>query len=217
MIKRSVHIFTRFERLWHWSQMSLIMVLLFTGFRIHGFYELIDFETAVMIHTYAALILLLIWAFAIFWLFTTGAWKHYLPTRKGLLKVAKYYAFGIFKGERHPYKKTYTRKHNPLQAISYLVLKIMIFPAIWITGLAYLTYGFWDTSSLALEWVAVLHTISAFAISIFIIVHVYLLSTGGSIKEHIKPMITGFDDVYLTEEEVAYLETNEPQNIKPEE
>ncbi len=217
MIKRSVHIFTRFERLWHWSQMSLIMVLLFTGFRIHGFYELIDFETAVMIHTYAALILLLIWAFAIFWLFTTGAWKHYLPTRKGLLKVAKYYAFGIFKGERHPYKKTYTRKHNPLQAISYLVLKIMIFPAIWITGLAYLTYGFWDTSSIPLEWIAVLHTISAFAISIFIIVHVYLLSTGGSIKEHIKPMITGFDDVYLTEEEVAYLETNEPQNIKPEE
>ncbi len=217
MIKRSVHIFTRFERLWHWSQMSLIMVLLFTGFRIHGFYELIDFEMAVTVHTYAALSLLLIWAFAIFWLFTTGAWKQYLPTRKGLLKVAKYYAFGIFKGERHPYKKTYTRKHNPLQAISYLILKIMIFPAIWITGLAYLTYGFWDSSSLPLEWIAVIHTISAFAISVFIIVHVYLLSTGGSIKEHIKPMITGFDDVYLTEEEVAYLETNEPQNIKPEE
>lgn len=217
MIKRSVHIFTRFERLWHWSQMSLIMILLFTGFRIHGFYELIDFETAVMVHTYAALSLLLIWAFAIFWLFTTGAWKHYLPTRKGLLKVAKYYAFGIFKGERHPYKKTYTRKHNPLQAISYLVLKIMIFPAIWITGLAYLTYGFWNTSGIPLEWVAVLHTISAFAISVFIIAHVYLLSTGHSFKDHVKPMITGFDEVYLTEEEVAYLETNEPQNIKPEE
>jgi hypothetical protein len=31
-----------------------------------------------------------------------GTWRHYVPTTSGLLKVAKFYAFGIFKGERHP-------------------------------------------------------------------------------------------------------------------
>ena len=215
-----LQVFKRFERMWHWSQMALIFTLIFTGFRVHGTHELISFNNAVTIHTWAALILLVIWAFATFWLFTTGEWRHYMPTGINLFKVARYYAFGIFKGEHHPYIKTYRRKHNPLQALTYLMVKTIIFPAVWISGIAYLliSFGLTDLVSVfginSVEFTATIHTIAAIAIVVFVIAHVYLLTTGHSFVEHLKPMITGYDDVELTDEELAYLRADEPNRIQ---
>jgi thiosulfate reductase cytochrome b subunit len=217
MTLRRVMVYTRFERFWHWAQMALIFVLLFTGFRIHGFYQLMDFETAVTLHTGVALGLLLLWIFAIFWHLTTGTWKHYVPTTKGLLRVAQFYAFGIFKGEKHPYRKAYWRKHNPLQAITYLALKLILFPFIWVSGIVYLLYFLWSNMADSAEFlsgIALIHTAAAFATLAFIIVHIYLFTTGHSFVEHVKPMVTGFDDVDLSPEEEAYLEKDEPGHIR---
>jgi thiosulfate reductase cytochrome b subunit len=217
MTLRRVMVYTRFERFWHWAQMALIFVLLLTGFRMHGFYQLIDFETAVTFHTGVALALLLLWIFAIFWHLTTGTWKHYVPTTEGLLRVARFYAFGIFKGKKHPYRKAYWRKHNPLQAMTYLALKLILFPVIWISGIAYLLYFSWSNiadSVTILSGVALIHTAAAFATLAFIIVHIYLFTTGHSFVEHVKPMVTGFDDVDLSPEEEAYLEKDEPGHIR---
>lgn len=217
---KRIRVFKRFERLWHWSQMALVFTLIFTGFRVHGTHELISFANAVTVHTWASIILLLIWAFAVFWLFTTGQWRHYIPTGENFIKVARFYAFGIFQGEHHPYKKTYRRKHNPLQALTYLLVKIVIFPAIWISGIAYLLISFGMGDLLqgsgfdCMECIAIVHTIAAIAIVIFVIAHVYLLTTGHSFIEHVKPMITGYDDVELTDEELAYLRQDEPDAIK---
>jgi thiosulfate reductase cytochrome b subunit len=218
MALRHVMVYRRFERFWHWTQAILIFGLLFTGFAIHGFHQLVDFKTAVTFHTGFALGLVVLWIFAIFWHFTTGAWKHYIPTTSGLWRIARFYAFGIFKGEHHPYRKAYWRKHNPLQALAYVGLKLVLFPLIWISGLLYLFYGFWSGFAGAgqwLQWTAWLHTAVAYAIVLFIIVHLYLLTTGHSFAEHVKPMITGFDEVDLTPEELAYLEKDEPGHIRP--
>jgi len=215
MVQRYILLFSRFERFWHWTQMVLIMILLFTGFNIHGYYHLLDFQTSFELHTVCAIGLLILWIFAIFWHLTTGTWRHYVPTTNGLWKVARFYAFGIFKGERHPYHKAYWRKHNPLQAISYLALKLFLFPAIWISGIAYLLYPLWSPASgEQLFWVAIFHTAVAFAILIFVIAHVYLLTTGHSFKEQVMPMINGFDNVELSSEEEAYLEKDEPGHIR---
>ena len=216
MSKRQVMIFTRFERFWHWTQMALIFILLVTGFDIHGLYDAMAFKTAVTWHTGSAIGLLLLWVFAIFWHLTTGTWRHYVPTTNGLWRVARFYAYGIFRGESHPYRKAYMRKHNPLQALAYLGLKLLLFPAIWISGLLYLLYAFWGSAETGqwLNWVALLHTAVAFAIAIFVIIHVYLLTTGHSFKEHVMPMVNGFDEIDLTPEEEGYLEQDEPGRIK---
>jgi len=58
------------------------------------------------------------------------------------------------------------------------------------------------------------HTAIAFAILMFVIIHIYLLTTGHSFKEHVMPMISGFDEVELTAEEEAYLEKDEPGHIR---
>ena len=99
MVTRTVMVYKRFERIWHWTQMLLIMTLLFSGFAVRGIHQLIDFKSAVMVHTLAAISLMVLWLFATFWLFTTGDWRHYLPKREGLMAVARHYAWGIFRGD----------------------------------------------------------------------------------------------------------------------
>jgi len=218
MAIHNIEVFKRFERLWHWSQMALIMTLLVTGFAVHGVHSLIEFELAVTIHTIAAIAMIAIWTFAVFWLVTTGEWRHYIPTITNLASVTRYYLFGIFKGEHHPYIKTYRRKHNPLQALTYLVVKTVIFPAVWITGISYLLISFGIGgdffAGVGLEFIADLHTIAAIAILAFVLLHLYLLTTGDhGFISHVKPMITGFDKVELTEEEYAYLKSDEPGRL----
>jgi thiosulfate reductase cytochrome b subunit len=97
----------------------------------------------VRLHTLAAWALLLLWAFTIFWQFTTGEWRQYLPTLKKVDAMARYYAWGMFRGAPHPYQKTVQRKHNPLQRLAYLALLAMVSPLIWGSGLLYLFRAFW--------------------------------------------------------------------------
>ena len=215
MSMHRVRVFSRFERFWHWTQAALIFVLLFSGFGVHGYHHLLGFEQLVWTHVIAALGLIVLWVFAIFWHLTTGNWRHYLPTLNGLWPVARYYAWGIFRGEEHPYRKRFWHKHNPLQALSYLGLKLLLFPAIWLSGLAYLSYGLWSDplSNASLEWIALAHTLSAFAIAAFVIIHVYILTTGHSFLAHLRPMLNGYDEVDLSEAELAYLEADEPGRV----
>jgi Thiosulfate reductase cytochrome B subunit (membrane anchoring protein) len=193
-----VLMFKRFERFWHWSQALLIFILLFTGFAIHGSYDVMRFSTAVQVHTLAAWALIVLWVFAIFWHFTTGEWRQYIPTRDGLFAVMHYYLVGTFTGAAHPYKKTTRAKHNPLQRLAYLFFKLIISPIIWASGLLYLFYNNWPATlagALQLETVALVHTGAAFAMLVFVIAHVYMTTMGKTLTSHIKPMITGYEDL----------------------
>ena len=78
ILKRDVMIYSYFERFWHWSQAALIFTLFFSGLGLHGTHGLLDFRTAVTVHTVTAMALIVLWIFATFWNFTTGQWKQYL-------------------------------------------------------------------------------------------------------------------------------------------
>ena len=193
-----VMIFKRFERFWHWLQALLIFALLFTGFSIHGTFKLLEFDTAVQVHTLAAWALIVLWVFAIFWHFTTGEWRQYIPTRNGLFAVMHYYLVGTFTGAPHPYRKTSKAKHNPLQRLAYLAFKLGISPIIWLSGLLYLFYNDWPEAlagTLELETVALVHTGAAFGMLVFVIAHVYMATLGKTVTSLIKPMITGYEDL----------------------
>ncbi|KPQ30497.1 MAG: Thiosulfate reductase cytochrome B subunit (membrane anchoring protein) [Marinobacter excellens HL-55] len=193
-----VMIFKRFERFWHWAQALLIFVLLYTGFTIHGTLTTLEFGTAVEVHTLAAWALIVLWLFAIFWHVTTGEWRQYIPTRNGLFAVMHYYVVGTFTGAPHPYRKTSQAKHNPLQRLAYLFFKLVISPVIWASGLLYLFYNDWPgvlAGALSLEAVALVHTGAAFAMLVLVIAHVYMATLGKTVTSHIKPMITGYEDL----------------------
>ena len=42
---KKVYLYTRFERFWHWLQGLMIMVLMVTGFEVHGTFTLMGFQT----------------------------------------------------------------------------------------------------------------------------------------------------------------------------
>jgi cytochrome b subunit of formate dehydrogenase len=69
-------------------------------------------------------------------------------------------------------------------------------------------------SSIGLEIIADVHTAAAIAVLVFVILHVYLLTTGHSFVAHVRPMVTGYDDVDLSEEEYAFLKSHESGQVK---
>ena len=199
MTVKKIYVFKRFERLWHWSQASLIIFMLITGFEVHGSYHLFGFAQAVSLHTISAWSLIGLWVFAIFWHITTGEWKQYIPTTDKVVAMMKFYSVGIFSGAPHPFKATVLKKHNPLQRLAYLGVMLFIGPLLWFSGWFYLFFADWSAwgvdKYVSLEWVAFFHTAGAFMMLIFLIAHVYLTTTGHTPTSHIKAMITGWEEV----------------------
>ena len=194
----NIYLYTRYERFWHWLQAMVIIVLLLTGFEVHGQFSLFGFHTAVKVHNFVGLSWLIAFAFFVFWIFTTGEWRQYVPTTKKMFSVVRYYSYGIFKGEPHPVPKRKEAKHNPLQRLTYLSLAAFLLPFQMITGFLYWGYNSWAAwglSGLSLQVLAVLHTLGAFSILMFLVIHVYMTTTGHSLFAHIKAMITGWEEV----------------------
>ncbi|MHB1115728.1 cytochrome b/b6 domain-containing protein [Sideroxydans sp.] len=199
MTVEKIYVFKKFERFWHWSQALLIIFMLLTGFEVHGSYHLFGFADAVGMHTVTAWTLVGLWVFAIFWHFTTGEWKQYIPTTEKVVAMMAFYSVGIFKGAPHPYRPTVLKKHNPLQRLAYLGVLLFIGPLLWVSGWCYLFFGDWKAwgvdGLLSLEWVAFFHTAGAFMMLAFLIAHIYLTTTGHTPLSHIKAMITGWEEV----------------------
>ncbi len=192
-----IYLYTRYERLWHWLQGLMIICLIVTGLEIHGTYQLFGFQTAVNVHNFIGLSWLILFAFFAFWLVITGEWKQYIPTTKKLFSVVLYYSWDIFQGRSHPVQKSKGAKHNPLQRLAYLGISAMLLPVQMVTGLLYYLYN--DVSTLiSLPVIAVIHTLVALFLLNFLIIHVYMTSTGHSLFSHIAGMITGWEEIYET-------------------
>jgi len=214
-----IYIYKVFERFWHWSQALIIGFLGLTGFEIHGSFTLLGFDFAVRWHTYAAWALVVLIVFAIFWHFTTGEWKQYIPTTKMLKEQFMYYIGGIFNNAPHPTNKTVYNKFNPLQRMIYLGLKILVIPIIVSTGFLYLYFHYpkFGVEFQTLEPIALIHTFGAYILLAFVIAHVYLTTvTGVKSLSSIKAMITGWEE--MEEEEIKIVVEEEMEvalkNIK---
>jgi formate dehydrogenase gamma subunit len=200
-MKQKVYIYKAFERFWHWIQAIIIFFLAFTGFEIHGSINFFGYQNAVQYHNVAAYIFIILIVFAIFWHFTTGEWRQYLPTIKNMKAQINFYLIGIFKNAPHPTKKTVLSKLNPLQKLVYLALKILVIPTMVISGLLYMFYRYPQKGGIeglnidSVEVIALFHTAAAYLLITFIIVHLYLITTGTTITSNLKAMITGYEEL----------------------
>ena len=211
------YVYRGFERFWHWMQAALIVFLGVTGFEIHGSIRFFGYDQAVKYHNLAAVSFLVLIAFSIFWHFTTGEWRQYLPTWKNLRAQAEYYIFGIFRNAPHPTKKTVLSKLNPLQKLVYAGLKAFVIPVMVVSGLLYMFYRYpqrYEVLGLnvgGLEVIAVVHTIGAFFLISFFVAHLYLITTGHTVTSNLKAMITGYEELPKEpDEKKASVEVNEP-------
>lgn len=189
------YLYSKFERFWHWSQMLLVLLLTLTGFEIHGNLSIFGFETAVRLHNASAWSFMGLALLSIFWMMTSKQYVNFIPTKNKLKEQVQYYTSGIFKGMPHPTHKTLFNKLNPLQRLTYAGLLILIFPVQIITGVAYLYYHYpanpIDAEGLRLAVAA--HTMGAFLVVAFVIVHMYMTTTGYSVSANVKAMISGYE------------------------
>lgn len=196
--KKKIYLYTRFERFWHWVQSLLIFLLLLTGFEVHGTFTLFGFQKAVAYHNFLGLTWIILFVFIVFWVLTTGEWRQYIPTTKKLFEVIGYYGSGIFKGLPHPVQKSREAKHNPLQRLTYLGLTAVLLTLQMGTGLLYWLYNdwaVWGLTFLNLRLLALIHLACAFAILAFVVIHIYMTTTGHTLTSHIAAMFSGWEEV----------------------
>ena len=218
-MKNKVYIYRSFERFWHWMQAILIFFLALTGFEIHGSISFFGYSNAVKYHNVAAYLFIVLIVFAIFWHFVTGEWKQYLPTSKNMKAQMDFYLTGIFKNAPHPTKKTVISKLNPLQKLTYLGLKILVIPTMVLSGLLYMFYRYPQKEIIkglnidSIELIAFFHTAAAFLLLAFIIVHLYLITTGTTATSNLKAMITGYEELGHDDNQAKENDTTENKVI----
>ena len=205
---REVYMYSVYERQWHWLQTAVIFGLLITGLIIHkpDMFSMFYFSGVVFFHNAFALILLVNAALAAFYHLASGEIQQFLPTPHGffndMFAQAKYYLWGIFKGEPHPFEKTRNRKLNPIQQMTYFGLLNVLLPLQIITGT--LMWGAQHIPSVTdllggLAFLAPIHTLISWLLVSFIVMHVYMTTTGHTPLANIRAMMMGWDEVEVHE------------------
>lgn len=204
MPTESVYMYTMYERSWHWLQTAVILGLLITGLIIHkpDKFGMFSFNYIVQVHNILALILLVNAGLSLFYHVASGEIKQYLPRPRGFIdqavEQALFYMRGIFKNEPHPFEKTPAHKLNPLQQATYFGLLNVLLPLQIITGILMWGAQQWPDVAAAtggLPLMAPFHTLIAWSFASFVVMHVYLTTTGHKPTAAIKSMMLGYDEV----------------------
>lgn len=199
-----VYMYEPYRRFWHWLQTAAIVILLLTGLIIHrpDIFGVFNFHGVVIIHNVLAAILVINALLAIFYHLTTGRMHEYIPRPYGFfddaIVQAKYYISGIFKGEHHPFEKTPTSRMNPIQKVTYFAILMVLLPLQIITGALMWGAQQWPLAAEKLGGLPVLapfHSLVAWLLGAFIIVHVYMTTTGFTPVEAMRAMITGWEEI----------------------
>ena len=199
----SVYFYPIWIRLWHLFNALLYLALIITGLSMqysNPEYPFFRFDIAVSIHNTSGILLTINYLVVIIGNILTHNGSYYRLRRKGLLSElmtqGRYYMFGIFKGEKAPYPLNAQRKFNPLQKISYVAVLYFLMPVIIITGFAMIypemifAKKIFGTSGL--HFTDLLHIVTGFVLSIFMVVHIYLCTIGKPAGSHFRAMLSGW-------------------------
>ncbi len=217
---KKVYMYSIYERIWHWLQTFVIVILLVTGLIIHrpDIFGFLSFRNMVTVHNVMAVLLVLNAVFSLFYHLVSGEIRQYIPRPYGFfdqaIVQAKYYLQGIFKGAPHPFEKTPASKMNPLQQVTYFGILNILLPLQIITGALMWGVQRWPEAASLLGGLPILapfHSLVAWLFASFIVAHVYLTTTGLEPLTGIKAMMNGWEDVEEhVEDETAPNEARTP-------
>ena len=178
-----------------------MILLVLSGFAIHTpdrFGILGSMARAASWHSWIGFALILNAFLGIFYHLTAEKYHHYLPKMDdftgGAIRQARYYLYGIFKGEPHPYEADPRHKLNPLQKVTYLALLNVLLPYQIMTGILMWGANRWpalfeNAGSECWAW----PTPRGLFFLAFLIGHIYLATTGHTPWSLLRAMITGYE------------------------
>ena len=199
-----MYLYPKWIRAWHWLNALLFIVLIFTGISmqytdLENSKYMVGFANAVKWHNYSAFILTANYVIFIIGNAFTNNGRHYRINREtfwqDLYKQMRYYAYGMFKGEKHPFPVTEHSKFNPLQKFSYVLAMYAGMPLLIISGFVMLfpelaVNKIFGMSGLVLN--DVLHISTGFILSVFMIIHLYTCTLGAKPTSLFWGMISGY-------------------------
>ena len=209
---KRVVVYSAFERLWHWLQALTILLLLVTGLEIHapGSIRWLGFPRATTVHEGLAVFTIANAFLALFYHLATGAIRQFIPRQRDFFSLAiaqvAYYTRGIFSGAPHPVVHE-NSKLNVLQQVTYLVVLNLVLPAQVATGIL-----MWKAQEWAvlvdglggLHAVATVHVLCAWCFAAFVVMHVYLTTTGRTPLAHVRAMLLGWEEAPEPSREVEH-------------
>lgn len=199
-----IYLLPTWLRVWHWTNAALMIVLAITGASLHFAGEgpfLVPFSLAAKIHDVAGVALLCAYGFFVLANIVTGNWWQYVPKPPGVLarcwRQTVFYGWGIFKGEPHPYPPTPEANFNALQAVVYWVIMYLVVPTVVVSGLVFLFPDLAPARLFGLDGllpVAMIHYLAGVVVTLFMLAHIYLGTTGVRPTSLFKMMITGWHE-----------------------
>lgn len=198
-----LYLYPLWVRVWHAINGLLCFVLIYTGYCMQyaGGESIImlEFEKAISLHNICGILLLINYLFFLIFNLKTGNKRHYKVKLKGGLKnmylQISYYNKGFLKGEEAPFQTTTRQKFNPLQKFTYVSVMYILMPLLLVSGISLffpitLMEKLPGVSSLHLT--SLIHRVSSFSLTAFLIIHIYSSTLGHSPSMHFKSIITGW-------------------------
>jgi thiosulfate reductase cytochrome b subunit len=199
-----MYLYPKWLRAWHVLNAVLFLILIVTGLSMQYTDKgnptyIVGFSIAVKWHNFSAIVLIISYILFVTGNLLTNNGKYYSISRKNFLSdliiQLKYYSWGMFKGEKHPFPVTEERKFNPLQKVTYVLAMYLAVPLLIISGIGLLfpeitIKSFFGVSGLILT--DILHITMGFFLSIFMIIHIYTCTLGAKPTSLFWGMISGY-------------------------
>lgn len=199
-----MYLYPKWIRIWHVLNALLFIVLIVTGLSMQytdkeNASYIVGFAKAVKVHNFAALLLTINYLVFVTGNVLTKNGRYYKIAKENftedLISQMKFYSWGMFKGEKHPFPVTEERKFNPLQKVTYVLAMYAAFPLLIISGIGLLfpeitLNTLFGISGLILT--DILHITMGFFLSLFMVIHVYTCTLGASPTSLFWGMISGY-------------------------
>lgn len=216
---KKLYLYPVWLRIWHWLNASFFIVLIITGLSMYYADEtkiLLRFDLSRLLHNIAGVSVTFLFLFYVIFNISSKNYKHYLPKLHGItermVKQGRFYLYGIFKGEPHPYHASLDNKFNPLQQLTYFGIMFFAFPIVIISGwfLFFPEYAPEEILGMGGVWpMVILHIVFGFFLSVFMFGHIYLATHGDTLLTNFISMFTGYHEVHEDEHHQELPENND--------
>jgi thiosulfate reductase cytochrome b subunit len=201
-----MYLYPKWIRAWHLTNALMFVILIVTGISMQytdkeNSAYIVGFARAVKWHNFAALVLTASYVIFVIGNAFFGNGKYYRIKRENflsdLMKQMRYYSFGMFRGEKHPFPVTMERKFNPLQKFSYVLAMYIGMPLLIVSGIVLLfpevaLDSIFGMSGLVIN--DVLHITTGFFLSIFMVIHIYTCTLGAKPSSLFRGMLSGYHE-----------------------
>ncbi|MBM2814342.1 MAG: hypothetical protein HW421_1104 [Ignavibacteria bacterium] len=199
---KKIMLYPFWVRFWHWLNAFLFLVLIVSGISLHYSEAnsiFVSFQISMFAHNTAGILLSVVYLFYIIKSLFSGNYKNYIPKFRGLIgsirMQTRYYLLGIFSGEEKPFHPAVNHKFNPMQQLAYIGVMGIMMPVIILTGWLMLFPELSPDEFLGMGGIwpmAILHIVVGFFLSVFMLAHIYLGTTGHTVSELFHSMLNGW-------------------------